>query len=317
MRWAQILESEQDNLRAAFKTSLRKNSSINAGLKMAGMLHWFWLVRSQFTEGRVWLDQFLSESRAAQLPLRAQGYLTAGFLDCWQGNFGSARSSLEKSLELFHQLNDKHGVAFSLHGLGFAANGLGEHAQAGSLFQESLETAREIDDKWLISFALHFLAIGTSFQGDLDRANTLFTECIDLMKSGYGNLQGTAFSLFHLGRIAWLKGNFDLAYNQLMEALKLFWQVGDRRGLGYSLSGLANLALAQEEVYQAARLFGAVDSIREDLGTLLEEILHMEYERSKAVTRELIGEEDYQSSWSEGESTPLDQLIQNVIEGAE
>ena len=136
---------------------------------------------------------------------------------------------------------------------------------------------------------------------------------IQLIQDGHGNLQGIAFSLFHLGRIAWLQGNYLLSSQHHTEAIKLFWRLGDRRGIGYSLSGLACLALAQEEPHQAAHLFGVVDKIRSDLGALLEEILQKEYDRAKTVTRELLGEDKYQTACSEGEQMSLEQAVDYIL----
>ncbi|MEJ2758683.1 MAG: tetratricopeptide repeat protein, partial [Anaerolineales bacterium] len=202
---------------------------------------------------------------------------------------------------------------FSLHGLGFAANGIGEHAQAGALFTEAVELAREIDDQWLLSFALHFLAIGTSFQGDLDQARAMFEENIQINQSGYGNAQGIGFSLFHLGRIARLQGRYDQAAQHQREGLALFAQIADRRGLGYMLAGLACLAFAQEELKQAAYLFGVVDAIRGRLGNLLEEILQAEYQHAKRATQQILAAEDYQAAYQEGKTAALEQVIRGVL----
>lgn len=314
IKGVQILEPEQDNLRKALEFSLKEPSNVELGLRMAGKLHWFWLVLGQFTEGRGWLNQFLAKNDFVSMPIRAQGFLSSGFLACWQGNFAPAQDDLGRSLKLYRDLNDKSGIAFSLHGLGFAANGLGEHAQAKSLFEESLKIAREINDQWLISFALHFLAIGTSFQGDLDRARAMFEESIKVNEKGHGNLQGIAFSLFHLGRIDRLQGNYDLAYARTKAGLAHFWQLGDRRGIGYSLAGLACLAFAQEEMQQAAHLFGVVDAIRNNLGTLMEEILQAEYDHAKAATRQVFNdEEEFQAIYTEGVETTLKQVVQDVL----
>jgi len=313
LSWLQVLEPEQDNLRMALTISQKMPSNAETGLRMAGMLHWFWLIRSQFTEGRSWLEELLENGNEVSKSVWAQGYLSAGFLACWQGSFESARGNLNQGLELFRSINNKPGTAFSLNGLGFAANGLGDHGLASSLFEECLDLARGIDDKWLISFALHFLAIGNSFQGNLELAHAQFSECIQLIQDGHGNLQGIAFSLFHLGRIARLQGNYPLASQHHTEAIKLFWRLGDRRGIGYSLSGLACLALAEEEPRQASHLFGVVDSIRSDLGALLEEILQNEFDRAKAIARGLLGEEKYQTAYSEGEQMSLEEVVNYVL----
>jgi tetratricopeptide (TPR) repeat protein len=253
------------------------------------------------------------ESNDFSESVRAQALLSAGFISCWCGDFASARPNLEKGLKLYEEMGNKSGVAFSLHGLGFAANGLGEHAQAGQLFEKSLKRAREINDKWLINFALHFTAIGTSFRGDYELARSQFEEHIGLTKEGTGNAQGLAFSLFHLGRIARLQGDYASAQAHHEEGMRLFWQLGDRRGLGYSLFGFACLAQALEEPHRSARLFGAVDSIREDLGALLEAVLQFEYEHMKSATQDVLGEDVFHTSWDEGHKMTLEQAFQFAL----
>jgi non-specific serine/threonine protein kinase len=315
LSWMKILGAEQDNLRAGLNLSQADSALSEAGLRMAGNLHWFWLAQGQLSEGREWLERVLANRDNVQESVLARALLTAGFLSCWQGDFGPARASLEKSLELFEQMGEKAGIAFSLHGLGFAANGLGEHGLAGTLFEKSLKIAREINDKWLISFTLHFTAIGTSFRSDYELARSQFEECIGLIKDGFGNLPGIAFSLFHLGRIARIHGDYTSAHAHLAEGIQMFLQIGDRRGLGYSLSGFACLAFAQEEIIQAARLFGAVDAIREELGSLLEAILQAEYEQAKNATQELLGDEDFRAEWSNGYGMSIDAAVQFALTG--
>jgi hypothetical protein len=122
--------------------------------------------------------------------------------------------------------------------------------------------------------------------------------------------------LFHLGRIARLQGDYISAQAQHAEGLRMFWGMGDRRGLGYSLSGFACLALAEEELERAARIFGAVDSIREGLGSLLEAILQSEYEHAKAVTRELLGEEDFTAAWSSGYAMSMEDAVRYALGGS-
>jgi non-specific serine/threonine protein kinase len=314
--WLGNLAPEIDNLRAALDFSLAEPAQAASGLRLVANLHWFWFGRGHLSEGREWLDRLLAVNRAVPKPLLAQARLSAGFLGCWQGEFEAARASLQRSLELFEEMGDRAGAAFSLHGLGFAANGLGDHALAGSLFEKSLRIAREIEDPWLVAFTLHFTAIGTSFRGEHDLARSQFEEGINLIKQGIGSAQGKAYSLFHLGRIARLQGDYATAQSQHAEGIRMFWQMGDRRGLGYSLSGFACLALAEEQIERAAGLFGAADSIREELGSLLEAILQAEYEHAKTLTRELLGEEDFLAAWSSGYAMSMEEAVRHALGGS-
>jgi len=312
-KWLGVLTPEHDNLRVAVNFCETSPSHAKAGLKMMGNLHWYFLLHNRLSEGRDWINKLETKEITISPIVKAQAYLTSGFLACWQGDFASARPALERSLKFFGEINDGAGIAFSLHGLGFAANGLGEHADAGQYFGRCLQTAREIDDKWLISIALHFIAIGTSFQGNYDLALSQFEECISLMSNGYGNTQGIAFSEFHLGRIARIHGNLASARQHHTTGLELFVRMGDKRGIGYSLFGFACLAYAQEEPQRAAKLLGAVDVLREELGTLLETVLQIEYEQTYSAVREMLGEESFETIRVEGYELLLEQTIQFAL----
>jgi len=313
LTWMNILVPELDNIRSALNFSKANRNHSAAGLEMASNLHWFWLVSNQLTEGYDWINVLLMENSNLTKQMQAQALISAGFIACWRGDFASARPTLEKSLSLFEELEDKAGIAFSLHGQGFAANGLGEPERAGPLFGQCLQIAREIDDKWIASFALHFIAVGTSFQGNYNLARSQFEEHIKLTHEGVGNAQGIGFSHFHLGRIDRLQGDYGSAQAHLAEALQLFWQIGDKRGLGYSLFGFACLAQGLEEPDRAARLFGVVDSIRDDLGTLLEAILQIEYEHAKSAIQDALGKDFFDKEWSKGHDMTLEQAVQYAL----
>ncbi|MBL8103738.1 MAG: tetratricopeptide repeat protein, partial [Anaerolineales bacterium] len=307
--WLGVLIPEHDNLRTAITFCEANPSYVETGLKMAGSLHWYFLVRNNLSEGRDWINRLQANKTAISPSVQAQAYLTSGFLACWQGDFASARPFLQTSLNLFEELQDGAGMAFSLHGLGFAANGLGEHAEAGQCFGRCLQTAREINDKWLISIALHFIAIGTSFQGNYELARSQFEECIKLMQEGHGTIQGIAFSEFHLGRIARIHGDFESSFTHHKTGLELFMHMGDLRGIGYSLFGFACLAQAEENPQRAAKLFGAMDSIRKNLGALLEAVLQLEYEQTRSVIQGILGEELFTAMWNEGHGMAVEQAV--------
>lgn len=309
LKWLGVLILEHDNMRAAIHFSEAHPVHTGAGLKMAGNLHWYFLVHNCLPEGRDWISKLQANRTATPPDIQAQAYLTSGFLACWQGDFASARPNCEASLRLFEEINDLAGIAFSLHGLGFAANGLGEHAEAGQCFGRCLQIAREIDDKWLISIALHFTAIGTSFQGNYDIARSQFEECIRLMNEGHGTAQGIAFSEFHLGRIARIHGDFASSFSHHATGLDLFMRIRDLRGIGYALFGFACLAHVEETPERAAKLIGAVDSLRENLGSLLESVLQSEYEHTRSAVQAMLGEERFTMLWAEGHSMRLEHII--------
>jgi tetratricopeptide (TPR) repeat protein len=313
LQWLQVLSLEHANLRAAQVFCQNHPAHTTEGLKMAGVLHWYFLAQNHLAEGLVWIKKLQAQGTSIPAPVQAQAYLTAGFLACWLGDFATAFPYLETSLNLYAGLENLAGVAFSQHGLGFTANGLGQHAQAGMWFEQCLTIARQIDDQWLISIALHFIAIRTSFQGNYEQARLQFVESIKYMKQGKGTFQGLAFSEFHLGRISRIQGDLSSSYAHHVEGLKIFAQMGDRRGLVYSFFGFSCLAQSQGQLQRAAQLFGALDSIRERLGTLLEAVLEAEYGQVKTATQEALGKDRFQAAWSDGLGMSLERAIQFAL----
>jgi predicted ATPase/DNA-binding SARP family transcriptional activator len=311
--WQRRLEPENDNLRAALQWSLEKEDSVEDGLRMASLLHWFWFVRSYFSEGRAWLARLLDKSASAPADVRAQALLTAGYLACWQGDFASGHAPLAEANRLYRQMEDGRGIAFSLHGLGMAAMGEGNPGQGRSFFAESLQVARQVGDKPLTSFALHFLAIMESYRGEYSLASSHFEECLVLTQEIGGNQQAVAFSLFHLARIARLQGDYSQAQAQLAESLHRFRQIGDRRGIGYALAGFAVLAALQGKLHRAARLAGTILALQAELGSLLEAPLQLEYDRELAAVEAELGEELFATSQTEGQAMAMNQAIEYAL----
>lgn len=317
--WLARLEAENDNLRAALYWSLEKENgpqaSAEAGLRLAGNLHWFWFVRGHFSEGRGWLARLLELTSEVSTAMKAQALLTAGYLACWQGDFAAGHAPLEQALTLFRRLEDQRSIAFAQHGLGFVALGEGNPILSRFLFEEAVREAREVGDKWLTAFSLHFLAIVITNQGDYAQASMYFEEGNAILQEIGGHRQGLAFSLFHLARIARLQGDYSKARLRHAEGMQLFQQIGDRRGIGYSLAGLAVLAVAQADMQRAARLSGAVTSLQAVLGSFLEAPLQIEYDREIGSVRSTLGEESFQSAWKEGRTMTIDQAIEYALKG--
>jgi predicted ATPase/DNA-binding SARP family transcriptional activator len=315
--WTPRIRADYENVRAAVEWSLDhpadSHATVADGLRMVGNLHWFWSAEGRFTEGRSWLLRML-ESAGDQPPdARALGQLTAGYLACWQGDFATGRTHLQGARAHFAELQDGHGTAFALHGLGFAAMGHGELADALTLLQEAHEQAEEVGDAWLLSFAHHFSGIVLVYMGDHEAAASHFEEGNEQLVTVGGHRQGLAFSLFHYARIARLTGDHAAARSRLEQALALFREANDLRGIGYVLAGLAVLATAEGELPRAARLFGATESIKSVLGSFLEIPLQMEYDDRLASIRMELDDEAFSAARSDGTAMTVDQAISFAI----
>ena len=86
--WLQHLEDEHDNLRSALEYCLLAASGSNAGLRLCGAVHWFWVMRGYRAEGLDWCVRALGiEGIKTVTPERAMALEAAGVLAYHLGRF--------------------------------------------------------------------------------------------------------------------------------------------------------------------------------------------------------------------------------------
>jgi predicted ATPase/class 3 adenylate cyclase/Tfp pilus assembly protein PilF len=264
--WLERLEDEHDNIRAALRWAIESEEpeKVEMGLRIAGAIWRFWLVRGYISEGREELSGLLERAEAEVTRIaveglearrlgayRAKALSAAGNLTSMQGDYASARSLLEKSLHLYEEIGDKYGITYLLNSLANKALEQGDYASARLQLEESLHLCREIGDKHGIADALSTLANMAARHGDYTSARSLYGEGLALLRE-FGNKRNIALSLSCLGYVALQQGEYVSARSLLEEGLALQREIGDKYQSAYTLSSLGSVALQQEE-YAAAR----------------------------------------------------------------
>jgi non-specific serine/threonine protein kinase len=251
LMWLNRLETEAHNLRAALAWT-QGSGATEAGLRLAGALFWFWLLRGYANEGRRWLEGMLILTGGfGRTQARAKALWAAGFLAVGQGDIIAGRSRLDESLAIFRERGDQEGTADSLLGLGRAAYFQGDYAAARSLFEESLAISRAAEYAWGSAQALYRLGMVLLIQGDYAQARPHFEESVAIFRE-LGDRWGLSYSLSALGDEALRRGDYAIAHSVLEESLRVFQELGSRSGTAMSLSELGWLALSQGD-YLAAR----------------------------------------------------------------
>ena len=302
--WIDRLEAEHDNLRAALGWA-REAGAAEVGLRLAGALWRFWLMRGHFHEGRAWLEGALAGAEGAAPNARAEALQGAGVLAAEQGDYGRAAASFTGSLALRREMGDRRGSARTLSNLGIVAYEQGEYGRAAALHEEALVLCRELGDKRGLALALGNLglvvleqgeyeraaalqeeslaldrelgdthSIGVALcnlgwavleQGEYGRAAALFTESLALCRE-LGNTYGSATALSNLGLVALEQGDHGRAMALHEEALALCRTLGDRRGNAIALGNLGLVALEQGDHGRAAALLKESLALRRELG---------------------------------------------------
>lgn len=310
--WLDRLETEHDNLRAALEWSKIEEDGAEAGLRLAGALHWFWWVRGHWTEGRAWLEGALARRSTISRAILPKAFLGAAILARVQEDYARATVLLEHGLNLARELGDKERVTWFLMNLGVVAWRQGERGRATALFEDSLSRSREQGDPWLTCVALAQLGSVAWTQGNPEGAEALHTESLALGRK-VGDKSLISYALRNLGITALLQGSYLRAGRFYKDGLRLWSGVGDHWVTQECLEGLAAVACAQGYYDQAVRLFGAAEALRDTLGLHLPDPIRAAHDQRVVAARRALGNAAFDAAWADGRALPLGQAIEYAL----
>jgi predicted ATPase/DNA-binding XRE family transcriptional regulator len=347
-RWLNRLQAEHDNFRAVLDWYLQRRDA-DAGLRLVAALWTFWHIRGHQAEARRWISLVTALTDSCDPRVRARALFGAGWIAVDQSDHAQARKWFEESAAQFRAAGDQHGLAGVLQGLGLTMIAEGDTASALEMFESSLAVFRELDDDQGISWSLDHLGNAALSSGDYERAGELFAESFELFR-GMHHTWGMALTQHHRGLAALARGEADRAMVFLSEGLALFEDLGnswgmsisldqlgyaalsrgdgsqaeayfdnsltlyradeDRAGMGRALAGLASVAVAKTRWELAARLFGAVESLRVADDVRRTPLARNRYEQDVAAVRSRLSQESaLADAWRTGGRTALSAIL--------
>jgi non-specific serine/threonine protein kinase len=266
--WLDRLESEHDNLRAALAWSLTANGdgrsdgggAVEAGLRLAGAIWWFWFLRVYWREAVAWLDRLLARSDGMRSAARAKALNAAGVIRWVQlGDAVSGRRLLEESVALYRMVGDARGLAYALGSLGLQERRRGEgadYAGGTALVTEGLRLARASGDCWLIArLLLHEASSADATRAEeATRARAAAEESLGYFRV-LGDTLGMGNAQRALGRVLLHQGDHERARAAFAADLAAMRAVGDRGGEVIALGLLGSVALTKGDHAGAAAHF--------------------------------------------------------------
>ncbi|MEZ4705889.1 MAG: tetratricopeptide repeat protein [Caldilineaceae bacterium] len=266
--WAERLEREHNNLRAALARSIeQRDSSIT--LRLGAALWRFWFTRGYVSEGRQWLsrildlrltiddlapdtvDQSPTHNRQSAIAAALNG---AGVLANYQADYANAQTYLQESLTLYRSLGEQAGVATVLNGLVHATSMRGDYASARTFAAESVQLQRQIGNVWGVALALRYQGVLWGWVGDeYAAARPLLEQALALFRQ-LGDQWNIAFTQFGLGYVHAGLGEMAVARQFYTESLAACRALRDKRGVNRCLDGLAQLAFAEKKYTEAYQL---------------------------------------------------------------
>lgn len=249
------LEADHDNLRMALSWCHANTDGVEAGLRLAGALGWFWDTRGHWSEGSDHLTAALGREGAMEAtPERAKALRAAGKLSFYLSRYALAQSLYQESLAIYQKLGIRRGVAQLLGSLGELTNYFGDPTLARSFLEESLALWREIQDRRGIAWALIHLGNSIGWFIDAVSANSLYQEGLTLFQE-LGDNMGIAWSLHHMGDLSVWQGKYSEGCSLLQKSLALHQEQKDRLGIACAHWTLGNAAYNQGDYALARALF--------------------------------------------------------------
>ena len=236
--WMDRLEREHDNLRAALSWA-KERDDVEAGLRLAGTLSWFWWMRGYFGEGRNWAEDFLEKATPGSLGAadggRARALLGAGMLSFGHGDLLKSITLLEEGLATYRRLGDQAGTAATVAMVGYVRRAQGDDDRAEELSEEGLRLSKLLEDNRSAAISLNTLGHIARHRGVLDWATDLFGEALALWKK-LEDRRGMAYSLCNLDVATLERGEAGHALELHEQSLLLYEALQDKAGQAFVLS---------------------------------------------------------------------------------
>lgn len=243
---AKRAEPELDNLRAALKWCASLPDRQKTGLELAIHMGAFWLTRSYLSEGRESIQTALDHCPGASPTLRARALGRLGFLAFWQTDYRSLERIADACWNAAEESGDEPARACATEVRVFQLFTRGDIQGMRTLCEGSLALSYETGSLWRRLYALNGLGAALMRLGDDDRAIECYRQCLAL-DALVGEPGLAAYTVHCMGETERFQYRYDAAMEHYNESLRRFAEFGEKRGIGFALESLGEVALARAQ----------------------------------------------------------------------
>lgn len=258
--WLRVLEDDLDNLRTCLDHR-GTGQDPSTAVRIAAALWRFWQMRGYSREGRDHLERLLGGDASLNPSLRAKALNAAGILARDQNDLVAAERWHRDSERAARAAGEERNVARAQSNLGNVLGDRGDYAGALALYETSLQVCRGLRGDLLQATVLVNTGIALGCLGQPRAAVRALVEGVRLAIADQDSSL-LASGLSNLARVVAQAGHLRFGRRFENQALALRTELGDTRGLIYSLEMMAWLAAAEGRAEQAARLMGAAEELR-------------------------------------------------------
>jgi non-specific serine/threonine protein kinase len=311
-----VLEADNANLRVALEWLDRRGDGERL-LRLAAALGWFWHTRGHFGEGRRWLERALQRAQGAATPAHAHALVELGYILSYQGETARAAALMDESVPILREHGDTAALAGVRVWQGWIACQSRDFDRAATALDQALNLAATIPDPVvstsLTGRILANLGVVAHGRGDLDEARGWHERALRARRA-CGDVLGTHRSLRDLGDVARDLGDHAAsvaAYRESLETPRDGW---DMRVVADVLAGVALAAIAWRQPERGARLLGAEEALRDQLGTaIVVPADRAAYDRARTALRAALDEQDLVAAWSAGYDLSIERAVEEAF----
>lgn len=233
-------------------------------LTRAGDMAW---IGGRLRRARDWYEGALAIGKELDDPTRrGVALLALADLDRTQGLLADARSWGEEGLRAIQASGDRERIRWLVEALGRIDLAEGDLESARERFETSRAEAMELGNEIALALIVRQLGETERQAGDRVAARMHLEEALGLARRT-DDREAEAAALLSLGRLELDGGETSTAHSRLTAALRVANDAGVRPVALECLDILAHARAEAGDAEEGARLLGAVEAIREQLGT--------------------------------------------------
>jgi tetratricopeptide (TPR) repeat protein len=313
--WFSPLEVDRDNFRAALEWS-RLCHDAEMELRLVVALCRFWDTHGHLRDGRAQMEAAVARM-AANLPpvVRANALLKAGWVAYAAGDYAAARVHYELSVATAREGGELKLASDALNVMALATMEEGDLSRARQLYEESLAVYRELGRDDVPTVALANIGTLALLQGDYDTARDYLTQSAARYERS-GSVQGRGLALLDLSAVDYCQGRYEEARERGMASLRLLHSGRVIVDIPRALDQMALLAHAAAEWERAARLLGAAEGLREEVGASLLPSAVPPREEAVDATERALGAGEFAAAFAAGRAMDMEQAVAYVFNEA-
>jgi predicted ATPase len=319
-RWLARLERDHDNIRAVLDRAVASGDGPTA-IRIGFAMWRYWQKRGHLAEARRRLQAMADAPWSRDdKTLRARLMEALGGVAWWQADLATMGPSYREALQIWEEVGDQREIVNALYNNSFryAVTSEPRTSDPDRIGFDQMIRARDLataigDDRGLAN-TLWGIGNYVYFHDSDDRGLAQFQQALDIF-SRIGDRTMEAWSLHMLSTAQIRTHQLEESRQNISRALRLFHRFGDVAGITLALDDFAALAVADDDLSRAARLWGAARALSSAGGVGLADFVDQQYEfYSRPNARHVLEAADLEHHAREGRTMTLDESVAYALE---